>query len=74
MANAMHPYGKFSMGSGMSLNDPDKVYSHVATPEIIEAYVRTIKRDLDKSGITLNQLKKVSIQPSPEAGLRDIAL
>ncbi|MCR4378326.1 MAG: methyltransferase domain-containing protein [Rhodospirillales bacterium] len=49
-------YGKYSLGSGAILSDENKVWDRIDEPEIMAAYNTSIRRDLVKSGISLDDL------------------
>ena len=51
MKTAILPYGKYSMGSGSILPNPDRLFSAVDDEEIINAYESSIRSDLDKACI-----------------------
>lgn len=46
-------YGKFSMGGGKILTNPDKVFFPIDDPEIIQDHVRSLVYDLDRLGISI---------------------
>lgn len=49
-------YGRYSLGSGAILKDPNRVWAAFADPEIVASYRASIARDLVKSGIPATQL------------------
>lgn len=54
-------YGKYSLGSGGVLSNPDTLYNEIGDSEVIESYKNSIKRDLKKGGISLDELKDFHI-------------
>lgn len=44
-------YGKYSLGSGAILANPDKVWSDLADPEVLASYEKSMRTDMEKSGI-----------------------
>jgi len=44
-------YGRYSLGSGAILADPDKVWASLADPQVLDGYRKSMLRDLRKSGI-----------------------
>lgn len=44
-------YGKYSLGSGAILRDPDRVWKALADPQVVADYEASMRRDLAKSGI-----------------------
>jgi|SaaInlStandDraft_4_1057021.scaffolds.fasta_scaffold29163_2 SAM-dependent methyltransferase len=59
--NKRSPYGKFSLGSGSFLDDPTEIYQKIDNPDIIDGYKTSMIRDLEKSGILLDNLSKYNI-------------
>ena len=57
----VQPYGKYSMGSGSILPEPDRLFSAIDDKEIIEAYKQSIRNDLEKAGIPLPAIKGYDI-------------
>ena len=49
-------YGKYSLGSGAILSDPNQVWSTLADPQIVAEYEISMRRDLAKSGIPISSL------------------
>jgi SAM-dependent methyltransferase len=49
-------YGKYSLGSGAILEDPDKVWDTLSNAEVLAGYEASMRRDLAKSGIELSNL------------------
>jgi len=54
-------FGKYSLGSGNVLPDPDRLFSDLDDPEIIAGYKRSILVDLQKAGIPRNKIKNYKI-------------
>ena len=54
-------YGRYSLGSGSILKDPNSVFSSIDTAEVISAYQNVIERDLLKMGIDLKSLKDMVV-------------
>lgn len=54
-------YGKYSLGSGAILSDADKVWDRIDDPEVLAGYNVSMRRDLAKSGIALDQLSNWSV-------------
>ena len=50
-------YGKYSLGSGAIVRDPDRVWNALADPEVVAAYRASISGDLDRAGIPISALK-----------------
>ena len=44
-------YGKYSMGSGSSINDQNLVYSEIDNDDVIASYDKAIRFHLEKAGI-----------------------
>src|SRR5437016_4442120 len=49
-------YGKYSLGSGAILSDPNRVWNALADPQVVADYENSIRRDLAKSGIPIASL------------------
>lgn len=54
-------FGKYSLGSGNVLNNPNKLYSQIDDPEAVDSYKRSIIKDLKKAGIPLYKLKDYEV-------------
>ena len=54
-------FGKYSHGAGAILDTPDKICNKIDDPEVIEAYIKTIKFDLDRMGISESSLKDFTV-------------
>lgn len=59
--DAVQPYGRYSLGSGGILPDPDSLFDKIDAPEIIDAYRKTIRTDLQKAGIPLSDLPDYNV-------------
>jgi len=57
----VQPYGRYSLGSGSILPDPDRLFSAIDDAEIIQAYENSIRKDLEKAGIPLSAIKEYDI-------------
>ena len=56
MAGRSDVYGKYSLGSGAILANPDRVWTKLADPEVLADYAKSMRSDLAKSGIALSRL------------------
>ncbi len=54
-------YGKYSMGGGSILKNPDKLFRDIDDHEIIESYRTSMKRDIKRMGISLNEFKNYDV-------------
>mgnify|MGYP001414176678 CR=1 FL=1 len=54
-------YGKYSMGSGSILSDHNLVYSSLDNEEVIQQYEKSVRMDIEKSGIPLAKIKNFNI-------------
>jgi hypothetical protein len=54
-------YGKYSLGSGNILSNPDCLFSDIDNPEVIESYKNSINKDMNKAGIPLSRLKDFTV-------------
>ena len=54
-------YGQYSMGSGSILTNPDQVWDKIDADEVIAAYEKSIRLDLQKSGIPLARIREFRI-------------
>jgi hypothetical protein len=52
----MTVYGKYSLGTGVFLDNPDHVYQDLDSFSVIEGYQKSMKLDLQKAGISLESL------------------
>ena len=57
MAHIVDVYGKYSLGSGAVLENPDKVWSAVADPDVLASYESSMRQDLIKAGIAVEKLR-----------------
>ncbi|MAG71581.1 MAG: hypothetical protein CL471_15010 [Acidobacteria bacterium] len=60
MKEMLEIYGKYSMGGGL-LTKHANLFSNIDDQEIIEEYKTTIKRDLERAGININELKNFKV-------------
>ena len=61
MAARAGVYGKYSLGSGAVLKDPDRVWNALADLQVVADYEVSLRRDLVKSGIPVARLSDWSI-------------
>jgi|GEM_PF-2853073 len=54
-------YGKYSLGSGAILRDPERVWNALADPQVVADYEASMRRDLVKSGIPVARLADWSV-------------
>lgn len=54
-------YGKYSLGSGAILSDPDRVWNDLADPAVIADYETSMRRDLAKSGLPIAKLADAAV-------------
>jgi SAM-dependent methyltransferase len=57
VAHIVNVYGRYSLGSGAVLKDPDKVWSAVADPDVLASYESSMRQDLMKAGIAVERLR-----------------
>lgn len=61
MTESPDVYGKYSLGSGAILSDPNRVWSGLADAQVISDYEISMRRDLAKSGIKISSLRDWSV-------------
>ena len=61
MTGSPEVYGKYTLGSGAILRDPNSVWSGLANAQVISDYETSMRRDLAKSGIKVSSLSDWSI-------------
>lgn len=49
-------YGRYSLGSGAILKNADSVWNELDDPQVLAGYEASMRRDMIKSGISLDQL------------------
>jgi len=54
-------YGKYSIGGGGVLSDPDKVFCAVDDSEVIESYKTSMQRDIERAGVSLKDFKTFKV-------------
>lgn len=47
-------YGKYSMGGGGALDDPDGIFASIEDPEILSGYKKSLRYDLNRLGISID--------------------
>jgi SAM-dependent methyltransferase len=61
MMSAADTYGRYSLGSGAILRNPDSLRNALADPQVIADYEASMRRDLAKSGIAIAALSSWDI-------------